>query len=101
MDFTPHLRRIVDRIGEAATWTPAAGGGPFNFTAIYDEVYREVPLGEANQAGKELEISARNDELAQGSGIKRGDTVTYNGTNFKVGNLEAIAPGLTRITLRK
>jgi hypothetical protein len=84
-----------------AVWTPAAGGGPFTIPVIFDNAYREFAMGEADQAGREPECLARDDQLAQGSGMKRGDVVVINSVTYKVGTIEPDGTGVSRIVLRK
>jgi hypothetical protein len=84
----------------AATWTPAAGGGPYTVNVIFDNAYREYGLGEADQAGRAPQCEAPDDQLAQGSGMKRGDTLVINSITYKVGNVEADGTGVSLITLK-
>lgn len=91
----------TDDFAVAATWTPAAGGGPFTIQVIFDNAYRGFGVAEADQAGREPEAWARDDQLAQGSGMKRGDQIVINSVTYKVGNIEPDGTGVSRLALRK
>jgi hypothetical protein len=83
-----------------ATWTPAAGGGPYTVQVIFENAYQDYPLGEADQAGRVPQCWASDTQLAQGSGMKRGDALVINGTSYKVGTVEPDGTGVSRIVLR-
>lgn len=84
-----------------AVWTPAGGGGPFTIQVIFDNAYQGFNVGEADQAGREPQCLARDSQLAQGSGMKRGDSIVINAVTYKVGNIEPDGTGVSRISLRK
>lgn len=87
---------------DSAVWTPVAGGGPFTIEVLFDDDYDGIGVGEADQAGRDVQCSARNDQIAQGSGMKRGDTIVINAVTWKVGTVHKnSATGVSRISLRK
>ena len=101
--FTEDLSVFFDSAtGHAsdALWT-LQGGGSFTIQVIFDNAYREVGLGEADQAGREPECLAREDQLAQGAGMKRGDSIVINTVTYKIGTVEPDGTGVSRVTLRK
>jgi len=102
MPFTEDLTAFFQEadFAYAATWTPAAGGGPYTVNVIFDNAYREYGLGEADQAGRSPQCMAADDQLAQGAGMKRGDTLVVNSITYKVGNVEADGTGVSLITLK-
>lgn len=97
-DLTPFFS--TDDFAVDAVWTPAAGGGPFTIQVIFDHAYREFSLGEAGQAGREPECLAIDAQIAQGSGMKRGDSLLVNGTTYKVDTVEPDGTDVSRIELR-
>lgn len=40
MDWLPHVRRVIARIGEDATYTPPGGGGTSTVRGVYQQPYR-------------------------------------------------------------
>ena len=84
----------------AATWTPAAGGGPFALSVIFDNAYYESAIGDPGVAGRQPMCLAADDKLAQGSGIKRNDVLVINAVTYKVAEIEADGTGVTRLMLR-
>ena len=83
----------------AATWTPAAGGGPYTLEVIFDNEYFEASMGEAGAAGRQPMCMAADDQLAQGSGIKRNDTLVINGVTYKVREIQPDGTGVSRLML--
>lgn len=102
MAFTEDLTVFFDAADHAvsATWTPAAGGGPFTIEVIFENGYREYELGEAGQAGAQPFFLVSGTQIAQGSGMKRGDTVAVNSVNYTVAQVEPDGTGVSRVWLR-
>lgn len=84
----------------AATWTPAAGGGPLTLQVIFDNAYFEYAGGDANAAAREPICMASDVQLAQGAGIKRNDVVVINAISYKVAGIEPDGTGVTSLRLR-
>lgn len=100
--FTEDLSAFFDTAGFAtsASWTPAAGGGPFTLAVIVENGYNENQIGDANVAGREVMVWARDDKLAQGTGIKRNDTITINAIGYKVAEIKPDGTGVSLLNLR-
>lgn len=83
----------------AATWTPAAGGGPYTVNVIFDNDYYQTQIGDAGAAGRQPMVLASDTQLAQGAGIKRNDSLVISGTTYKVRGIEPDGTGVTLLTL--
>lgn len=101
--FTEDLAPFFDvasGFAYTATWTPAAGGGPFTLQVIFENGYFEAPIGSAEVAGRETLCWARDDQLGQGSGIKRNDVLAINAVNYKVAEIQPDGTGVSLLRLR-
>lgn len=83
-----------------ATWTPAAGGGPYTVQVIFENAYREFPVGEAGQAGLEPQCWVSDTQIAQGSGMKRGDALVIDSVSYVVGQVQPDGTGVSLVSLR-
>lgn len=102
MPFTEDLTAFFNSSDFAwdATWTPAAGGGPYTIQVIFENAYREFPVGEAGQAGLVPQCWASDTQIAQGSGMKRGDALVINAVSYVVAQVEPDGTGVSMVTLR-
>lgn len=102
MAFTEDLSVFFNTDDHAvdATWTPAAGGGPYTIQVIFDNGYRQYEIGEAGQAGAEPQCLVSDTQIAQGSGMKRGDALTINSGDYTVAQVEADGTGVSLVWLR-
>lgn len=102
MPFTENISAFFQTsdFAYAATWTPAAGGGPYVVNVIFDNAYIESQIGDANVAGRQPMCMASDTDLAQGSGIKRNDSLAINGTTYKVAEIHPDGTGVTALMLR-
>lgn len=100
--FVEDLSPFFDTAGfaVAGSWTPAAGGGPFSLDVIFENGYNENQIGDANVAGREVMVWARDDQLAQGTGIKRNDVLTINAITYKVAEIKPDGTGVSLLNLR-
>lgn len=102
--FTEDLSEFFDSgTGHAldALWT-LQGGGSFTIQVIFDNGYSGYALGEADQAGRGPRCMVRDSQIAQGAGMKRGDTLTINAVVYKIGTIEPEdQPGVSWVMLRK
>ena len=83
-----------------ATWTPAAGGGPYTLNVIFDNANFDSAIGDAGATGLKPMCMAADTALAQGAGMKRNDALLINGVTYKVANIEADGTGVTALMLR-
>lgn len=98
-DLTPFFD-VGSGFAYTATWTPAAGGGPYTIEVIFENGYFEAPLGEAGAATRETMCWARDDQIAQGAGIKRNDALVVNAVTYKVGEIQPDGTGVSLLKLR-
>jgi len=82
-----------------AVWTPVAGGGPFTVQVIFDNDYRDYPIGEAGQAGRSPRCDVQTSQISQAAGMKRGDSLLINGVTYKVAQVEPDGTGVSNIML--
>lgn len=97
-DLTPFFQTADFAV--TAAWTPAAGGGPFTLQVILENPYFEVMVGNAHAAGRQPTCWARDDQLAQGAGIKRNDTLVINAVTYKVAEIQPDGTGVSVLQLR-
>jgi hypothetical protein len=84
-----------------ALWS-LQGGGSFTIQVIFDNGYTGYGVGEVDQAGRGPRCMVRDDQIAQGVGMKRGDTLAIGAVTYKVGNIEAEdQPGVSWLVLKK
>jgi hypothetical protein len=102
MPFTEDLTAFFQTadFAYAATWTPVAGGGPYTVNVIFDNANFDSNIGSAGATGLQPMCLAADDQLAQGSGIKRNDALVINGVTYKVANIDPDGSGVTNLTLR-
>jgi len=100
--FTEDLTPFFDLAGFAyeATWTPAAGGGPYSVQVIFDNPDYNNSLGDAGDTGLAPRCMASDVQLAQGAGITRNDSLVINGTTYKVADINPDGTGVTTLVLR-
>ncbi len=81
MDWATHARRILERLGEDATYTPSGGGATSTVRGMYQEPYREA-----------LDIEGAYPTFscmaADVPGLARGATFALRSTTFTVAALE-------------
>jgi len=97
-DLTPFF--ATGDFAYAATWTPAAGGGPFTVNVIFENGYFESPIGNSDVAGRETMCWASDAQLTQGSGIKRNDSIVIQSVTYKVADSQPDGTGVTALKLR-
>lgn len=102
MPFTEDLTAFFSSSDFAhdATWTPAAGGGPYTVQVIFENAYREYAVGEAGQAGREPMCWVSDTQIAQGSGMKRGDALVIDSVSYVVAQVEPDGTGVSMVGLR-
>lgn len=103
MPFTEDLTAFFQTadFAYAATWTPAAGGGPYTLNVIFDNANFDSPIGSAGATGLTPTCMAADDQLAQVSGgAKRNDTLVINGTTYKIADIQPDGTGVTALVLR-
>jgi hypothetical protein len=83
-----------------ATWTPAAGGGPFTLQVIFDNANFDSLIGDAGATGLRPLCMASDTQLAQGAGIKRNDALVISGITYKVSDIQPDGTGVTTLMLR-
>ena len=90
-----------DIFADDAIWTPAAGGGPYTIQVIFDDTYTEPQIGDAHPSAATLECMARQDQINQGAGMKRNDTLVFGAVTYKVSEVRVADPGTALLLLRK
>lgn len=92
-----------DEFASAIVYTPAAGGGPFSFDAIFDRPYEEVQIGaaEAGIAARRPVLDLRLADLDDGSTAPLpGDTLTVDGSaTYTVEEVEPDGLGSSKLYL--
>ncbi len=92
-----------DEFASAIVYTPAAGGGPFSFSAVFDRPYVEVQLSPAEQgiASRRPVVDLRLADLNSGSTTPvPGDTLTIDGgTSYTVEEVEPDGRGSVKLYL--
>jgi hypothetical protein len=99
MDWKKHMRRIIARLGEDATVTPAAGGGTFTVRGIYSAPYA-VMLDGAALPGIASDKPRFGVMTADLGAAAVGDQLTRAGTDYLIAAAEPDEPsGLTVLQL--
>lgn len=81
MDWAPHMRRIIERLGEDVTYTPAVGS-PATVRALYiAPFYRALDLVPSSQP--RLALMA-----ADIASLSTQDHVTVRGTAYRIAEIE-------------
>lgn len=95
MDWAPHSRAVIERLGVPALWTPAGASDDVELTGLYFEPYALIE-GEVNGSDPLFVCMA-----ADADGIARGDELHVAGANWTVANAEPDRPsGRVRIRLQ-
>lgn len=79
-DFAAHVGRVINRIGDAAVYHPAAGGS-ITTSVIVDRDIEAVGGFDSKVREHKAEITVRLDQVTN---PKRGDTVTVGGVTWTV-----------------
>ena len=82
------------RVG-AAEYTRAALSVPGSLVGC-----GATAVGEAGQAGIDYQCWISDTQAAQGSGMKRGDTLVIDGTTYVVGQVQPDGTGVSLVSLR-
>lgn len=104
MPFEETLSIFTDPLefGSVATWTPAAGGGPFTVNGIFDNAFLQTDAGLVGDATRRPVVRLADADIA---GMKIGDALAIahaTGTvNYKVKPLHADGTGFTFVELAK
>ena len=85
--------------GEAAVWTPAAGGGPYAITVIFDLEYQGDLFGEIEHAAQNPVAFVRDSQIADGSGMQIGDALSVRSVAYRVGAMQPDGTGQTALVL--
>jgi len=81
MDWETHMRRIIARLGEDATYTPAGGGASSTVRVLYKEPYR----GALDIEGSAPTVSCMASDVPT---LARGATFALRSTTFTVSAIE-------------
>jgi hypothetical protein len=82
VDWTPHLARVVERLGEDAQYTPPGGGGASTVRGVYQEPYR-VALDVMDGSAPTFSLVASDVPT-----LGRGALFVIRGVTFKVVGVE-------------
>ncbi len=92
-----------DEFSSEIVYTPAAGGGPFSFEAVFDRPYEEVQLGAAESAlaARRPVLDLRLLDLDSGTTEPLpGDTMTIDGAGpYTVEEIEPDGRGSAKLYL--
>jgi hypothetical protein len=89
LDWAVHLRRILSRLGEDATFTPA-GGEAATVKGIYTEAHRAMSFGPIEVSSSYPTFGVMTEDVP---GVARGDALTVSGTAYTVRDVQADEPG--------
>jgi len=89
----------ADEFGDSATYA-ISGGGSSLFTGIFDIPHIEVAMWDASSSDRRPTFLCRTSDVPVGAaGGGAGDTLSVDGTTYKVVDLEPDGQGMTRIVL--
>jgi hypothetical protein len=88
---------LDDEFGEEVAWTPA-GGSETTLQGIFREHYEGVLVGETGYEGKTYTLRVK---AADVDGIKHGDTITRNFTDYAVRGVHLAHDGFTVLALKE
>ena len=93
MDWGKHMRRILARLGEDATYRPFGGGSPSTVRGMYLAPFQNANFGDVALIGtSDPQFSGMSADMPA---VARGDTLEYpagSGMIYKVRNVEPNAP---------
>ena len=77
MDWALHGRRVLEQLGEDATYTPSGGGAPSTVRGVFQQPYQ----GSAGMESSQPTFTCMADDVP---GLKRGATFAMRATVFTV-----------------
>lgn len=98
MDWASHMRRILVRLGEDATFTH--GTAASSVRGMYTEPYAVLPAGlDAPFAASEPRFAAMTEDLPS---VAQGDTITRGTVQYRIVDVRPDDPsGVTVLQLHK
>ena len=81
VDWATHMGRIIDRVGENATWTARSRGEPVEIVGVFTDARQEAPLGLAGMIVSRPRFSCLASSVP---GIVEGDRIEIREVLFQV-----------------
>jgi hypothetical protein len=99
MDWAPHMRRILSRLGEDATFTHGSAQTS-SVKGIFVSPYSQMPAGlPAGFASSEPRFAAMTEDLPS---VEQQDTITRGTVDYKITDIQPDDPsGVTMLVLQK